>query len=137
MAAFSTSVSNQILNITLRNTPVVTPAGGFNASPVYVALFTTPTTAGGGGTEVADVNYLRQAVTFTDPSATPALSHNAADITFPAAAAPYTVTHCAIMTVGPGAGGVMIYQGPVAAPKSVGTGESFRMLATSLVCGLN
>jgi hypothetical protein len=128
MAALSDYLENALLNGTLRNiayTPVAT---------VYLALFTSPTTDAGGGTEVTGGSYSRQPVTFSAPSG--GTCANSVDVVFTTATASWgTVTHCAV--IDNNVGGNFLFHGPLASSKTVGSGDQFKVLATNLVCGLD
>jgi hypothetical protein len=136
MAAFSDYLEDTLLNHTLRNVayPVV--------PSVYVALFIsatsdTTTTGGTGQGEVntAGTGYARQGpVVFSAPSG--GQVSNTVDIVFPTALAGWgTVTHVAIFTAVSGL--QCLYHAPLATPKTVNTGDTFRFLAGQLIVGLN
>ncbi len=136
MSAFTNYLEDALLNHTLRNVAYTSPTN------VWVALFTTPTTEGGGGTEVAGGSYARiPAVVlagnfggFTAPSG--GACSNTNDIVFPTATAGWgTVTHAAIMDAS--VAGNMLYHGPLAASKTVNNGDTLRFLSGSFVVGLN
>lgn len=67
-------LSNSYINASMRATPYTSPAS------VYLALFTSSPTPGGGGTEVSAGGYTRQAVTWSVPSS--GVSANTTDIVF-------------------------------------------------------
>lgn len=117
MAALTTYLSDNLLDCAVRNVAYTPPAA------VYCALFTTPTNPAGGGTEVVGggSGYVRQAITFGTPAAAQAVSNTVA-ITFPMAVTGWgTITHAAVMD----GGGNMLFEGPIAAPKTIGAGETF------------
>lgn len=142
MAAFTDYLENALLNHVLRN-----PTGPAFARPasVWVALFNLATTdaltSGGiGQGEVSNsgTGYARQAVVFTDPTITPGQCANNADITFPTATAGWgTVTHIAIFDVSTYGSGNALFHGPLATPKTINTGDTFRFLTGQLIVGLD
>lgn len=97
--AFSTYLSNQVLDWLKATTFVAAPATS------YVALYTTAPGDDNSGTEVTGGSYARVAVTNSsgwsakaDDSGGRAVT-NAADVTFPAATGSWgTVTHVAILS---------------------------------------
>ena len=60
MSAITNYLANKLRDHTLANTAYTSP------TTVYLALFTTPTTSAGGGTEVTGGTYARQVITFDD-----------------------------------------------------------------------
>jgi hypothetical protein len=109
---------------------------GINYTPpttVYVALFTSPTTKDGGGSEVSGGGYARQPVTFGAPG--PGVDgrkvSNSAEILFPQATAPWgTITHVAIFDAA--TGGNMLYQGALEESRTVNTNDQLRFRAGDL-----
>jgi hypothetical protein len=99
----------------------------------YLALFTAdPTEAGTQTNEVSGGSYARQALTFnaaaTDGSnnTTKALSGN---VTFPTASAGWgTVTHIGILSAS--SAGTMRWSAPLAASKTIGSGDTFTLDAS-------
>jgi hypothetical protein len=104
MTDMTNYLENAFLNHMLRNVALSSPV------TVYLALFNTPTTDAGGGTEVSGVSYARQSVTFGAPS--DGITTNSVKITFPAAGAGGwgIVTHGAIFDAV--SSGNMLYHGP-------------------------
>ena len=137
MAAFSDFLETALLNHTLRNIAYAP------AAAVYVGLFTSATsdgttTGGAGQGEVSNVGtaYARQAVTFGVPAS--GQTSNTADIIFPTATSGWgTVTHCAIFDNATYGAGNCLYHGPLATPKTVNIGDTFRYLSAQLVIGLS
>lgn len=117
--SFTDQLEIDVLNHVYRNTAYASP------TTVYIALFTTATDDGGGGTEVSGGSYARQAITFGAPSPTPP-SHmisNTAKISFPQATANWgTVTHHAIFDAA--TGGTMLNQGAVDTPRAINTDDT-------------
>jgi hypothetical protein len=95
-------------------------------STVYVALFTTATTAAGGGTEVTGGSYSRKTVAFTFGSAGSGAASNTSNVDF-ANMPTCTVTHAALFDAS--TSGNMLLHGPLAASKSVTAGDTFRFPA--------
>lgn len=109
----TTYLKNEIYDHVLR--------GAAYASPptVYLALFTTATTDGGGGTEVTGGSYARQATAFGAP--TDGVGSNTAAETFTNMPA-VTVTHAALFDAV--SAGNMLMHGALLASKVVGAGDS-------------
>ena len=123
MAEFTDFMENKIIDHMLRNQSYTPP------STVYLALFTTPTTDAGGGTEVSGGSYARQAVTLS--AASGGASENSADITFPQATADWgTITHVALMDAL--TGGNMLMHTALDASKTVNNGDTFKINAGDL-----
>lgn len=128
MAAKTTYLETQLLNLVLRNIPFVPP------TTVYLGLFTVAPTAGGGGTEVSDPSYARQPIVFGAPSG--GVSSNTGVITFPVA----TVAQGTIVAVAyfdALSGGNMLYQGAVTLSKTVGIGDDVSFAIGVLTIGEN
>ena len=118
MAAMSDYLETQLLNHTLRNTAMASPA------TVYAGLFSTDPTDAGTGTEVA---VGRQAVAFDAP--TGGACANSADLNWtgmPAGA----VTHIGIFDAA--TEGNLLYHGPLAAAKTVNEGDTLTVYAGDL-----
>jgi len=100
------------LNAFFRNT-AYTPA-----ATVYLAMFTTATTDAGGGTEVSDSAYARQATTFAAPASPGGTMANSATVTYPAIAdSQITVTDWAIYDAA--TAGNQLAHGTLSAPKTL------------------
>lgn len=105
---------------------------------VYLALFTAAPTDAGGGTEVTTAGsaYARQQVpagSWAAPSGGSIVT--SADVNFPAATSAWgTITHIALFDAA--TGGNMIWYGPLAVAKAIGTGDIFRMAAGQLSASL-
>lgn len=116
MSAISDYLEARIINFWLRGTSYTPPAA------VYLALFTTPTTDAGGGTEVTGGSYARQAVTFSAPGASDGLTTNTGVLTYPGMPA------CTVLAGGVFdalTGGNMLVHGLFSAARIVGVGKSF------------
>lgn len=140
MAAFTNYLETALLNHVLR----VVGGGPAFARPasVHVALFISATTDGltSGGVgegEVANAGgYARQAVQFTVPAS--GQCSNTADITFPTASGGWgTVTHIAIFDNATYGTGNALFHAPLATPKTINTGDTFRFLINQLIVGLD
>ncbi len=133
MAAMSDYLEAAILNETLRNTNLAAIA-----TP-YVALYTASPTDADSGTEVVTAGpsaYTRQAATFGAPSG--GASTTTADITFPVATADWgTVTHIGIRDAATGSAGNLLYWGQLDTPKTISTGDQFKILAGNLTVTLD
>jgi len=123
MAEFTDFLEDKIIDHLLRNQSYSPP------SAIYLALFTTPTSDAGGGTEVSGGSYARQAVTLA--AASGGASSNSADITFPQATADWgTITHVALMDAL--TGGNMLMHTPLDASKTINNGDTFKINASDL-----
>lgn len=118
--AFSNYLETALLNHAFRNV-VYTPP-----TTVYVALFNTlPAGDGTGGTEVSGGSYARQAITFGAPTGgSPASTTSSALVQFPTATASWGTINGAGIYDAP-TGGNLLEMGPLATPKTVGTGDAF------------
>ena len=127
MAEMSNFLENALINATLRNTSYVSP------STVYVALHTADPTDAGTGAEVSGGSYAREAATFGAPSN--GVSITTADIEFNQATANFgTVTYIAIwdsLTTGN-----MLYYTQLDSPKTIETGDIFKISAGNLTVTL-
>ena len=115
MAAMTNYLANKIRDHVLRNTAYTSP------TTVYLALFTTPTTEAGGGTEVTGGSYARQAITFST-TANPGEVTQTALLTFPLMPS-CTITHIAIMDAS--TSGNMLMFGALPSSLSVVAGTPF------------
>lgn len=120
MAAMSDYLEAQLLNLLFRTQVAWKP------SAIYVALFTTPTSDDGGGTEVTGGSYARVQVTQADANwnapGVGGLIDNVNDITFPVPSADWgNVSHMAIMDAS--SSGNMLLHGALADTKSVNNGD--------------
>lgn len=118
----SGAVANDIINMTLRNTPRSVPGAW------YVALLTSYT-SDVSYNEVVDGGYARLAVNFSVPSG--GVTSNLSQLLFGAAVGPYTVTHMAIFDAV--SGGNMIARGPLPVPKAVLATQQFKFAVGGLV----
>lgn len=123
MAAMTDFLEEALLNHVLRNVTYTSP------TTVYFGLFTSATSDAGGGTEVVGGSYARQAAAFNAPvSSVAALASNT---TWPTATANWgTITHFAIFDAA--SGGNMLLHGPLAATRTINTGDTFRFLASNV-----
>lgn len=126
MSALSTYLQNQFLSASLRNVDYQ------GAATVYLALFTTATDAGSGGTEVSATGtaYVRQSIAFSAPVG--GVTSNSATVTFPTATASWgTVTHFAVYD-GTGGGANRLYYGAIGIAKTVDQGDLFTVPSAAL-----
>lgn len=114
MAAKSDYLENKILDHTLRVTAFAVPSG------LWVALYTTATDDGTGGTEVTGGSYARQPVSFS--AASGGATSNTAALNF-ANMPGVTVTHIGVMDAV--SAGNRLYHGPFASPQVVPAGSTF------------
>ena len=101
------------LDASLRATPYTGPA------TLFVALFTTATNDGGGGTEVLNAGaYARTTITFG--AAAVDVSANDLAVLFPKATGDWgNVTHVALMDSATHGAGQMQYHGPMVVPAEI------------------
>jgi len=117
----TTYFENAVLNSALNAMTFTAP------TTVYVALYTSSPTTGGGGTEVTGGSYARQVATFTSPSG--GSCSNSADITYPVATAGWgTVVAFSIMDAL--TGGNMIYFGSLTTPRLVNVSDQIKFPAS-------
>ena len=76
MAAMTEYLKDKLIRHVLTNTSYSSPA------TVYLALFTTPPTVGGGGTEVVGGSYARQSLSLTWGGSGTGNASNGSTITF-------------------------------------------------------
>jgi hypothetical protein len=102
---------------------------------VKLALFTAdPTDTGDLTNEITGGAYARQTVAFT--AAGGGSTSNDADVTFPQATADWgTVTHIGVMNAT--TGGTMLWHGQLTTPKTVGSGDTFKVPTGDLDISLN
>lgn len=127
MSDLSDYLETALLNAVLRNTTYTSPA------TVYLALFTSPTTDAGGGTEVSGGSYARQSVAFSAPadSSGSMQCSNSADVTFPIATANWgTVTHAALCDAS--SGGHYLWHGALSVSRTVNTNDQIKFEAGDL-----
>lgn len=124
MSQMSNYLENALINHTLRNTSMSSPA------TVYVSLHTANPDEDASGTEVAGNGYARQAATFAAPS--DGVSATSGDITFPTATggAWGTITHFGIWDAS--TVGNMLYYGTLAASKVVAEGDTVKFSSGNL-----
>lgn len=123
MSAISNYLENALINAVLRNTPYTSPA------TVYVALYTSDPTDADSGAEVSGGAYARQAVTFGAPSN--GATDNTAQINFPVPTADWgTVTHWGIKDAL--TGGNLLFHGPLAASRTIKSGDTVKINVNDL-----
>lgn len=126
MSALSDYLENQYLLWALTAQPVTRP------TQWYVALFSSPTDDGSGGTELSTGGYARAAVTF---NVTGSQALNSAELTFPSSADWPQITHVAVYDAV--TGGNRLYHGPLAAPRDPAINDTIRFAAGQLILGLD
>jgi len=123
VAEFTDYAENKILNL-MR-------AVAWTEFAAYVALFTSAPSDAGGGTEVTGGSYARELAGLSEATGSGGTTSNASDITFTTATASWgTVTHVALMDAV--TAGNMIMWSALDAPKAVGDGDTFKILAGEL-----
>ena len=139
MTALTNYIENQLIDFLFRGQPLAAPAN------VWVALFTVAPSPAGGGTEVSGGGYARVEVpcslaawagTQAPGSTTASIGFNGttsnnADLTFPVPTALWG-TVVAVGVFDAATAGNMLFQGPLAAPLTVNTGNVLRFPAGSL-----
>ena len=125
MASMTDFLANKLRDHALGITSWTSP------TDVYLALYTTATTAAGAGTEATGGSYARQVLSWdtTDPG----LAESDADVVFTNMPAG-TFTHGAIKDAS--TGGNMLFHGPLSASKTLGAGDSLRIPAGSITATL-
>lgn len=126
MSAMNDYLEVAFLNHFLRNVSTTAPAA------VYVGLFTAdPTDTGTGSTELTGNAYARQQATFAAPVSPGGTCTTSADMTFPQATGSWgTVSHFGIFDAS--SGGNMLFYGAWTTPKTIATGDVFKVSAGSL-----
>ena len=118
LTTMSNFLENAILDLVLRG--VAYPGG----NTIYAALFTSPTTDAGGGSEVSTIGtgYVRTQISTFDPPVAGQTS-NSTTVSFPTAAVNWgLITHFALFDSS--AGGNMLYHGPLTVPKLTNAGDT-------------
>ena len=104
------------------------------ATPFWLALFTTLPAEDGTGAEVAGGGYARQSVTFGAPAG--GLMSNAVAIEFPAATSDWgTATGWGLFDAE--SGGNLWWSGAVDIPKALYTGDIYRVNAGGLTLSMD
>lgn len=125
---------------TLRNALLDHALGGSDytrVGTVYIALYTAAPTSAGGGTEVSSSGtaYARQSLTNTGSSWTTSsagVKSNVTLIDFGTASANWgTIVAGTVMSAA--SGGYILYFGPLTTPKTINTGDGFRVPIGGLV----
>lgn len=126
--AMSNYLEDLLLNLVLRGGSYTPPA------TVYVALYTSDPTDGDTGTEVTGGGYARQPVTFTDASN--GQTSNTTDILFPVATSDWgTITHVGIRDAA--TGGNLLFRAALDQPKTILSGDQFKIPAGQLVISID
>lgn len=120
--SFSNSFETSVLTWAFTSSAVTRPTAW------HVALFTTAPGEAGGGTEVSGGSYARVSTSFTVSGN---LATNTAAIEWAAATASWgTITHVAVFDAS--TGGNMLAYATLAASKTIGSGDVFRIPANDL-----
>jgi len=120
------SVENAVLNCYFNQTNITAPTA------IWIGLFTAAPSDTGGGTEVSKADYDRVDITASFPTAsgTGTLSNNA-DIAFVEAEDDWgVVTHIGIFTAS--TSGTLLWWGILTDPKTINTGDTFKILSGDL-----
>jgi hypothetical protein len=121
MSVLTDFLADALRDHVLRNTPYTAP------TDVYLALFISPTTKAGGGTEVTGGSYSRISISFAAPST--GLAEQDTPITFndmPGS----TVTHIALMDAS--SGGNMMIIGRMREARTVSAGQPMVFAAADI-----
>ena len=124
MASKSYYLSTSLLDYLLRGVAFSAPAG------IYVGLFTTSPTPGGGGVEVSGGGYVRQAATWTPTIS--GTSSNAGTVTFSPATFPWG-TVVAFGLFDAALGGNLLYFAPMNVPRNIQLNDQIMYPAGQLV----
>lgn len=127
--SFSDFLENELLDHVFGNASYAAPA------TLYLALYTVaPDDAGAGGTEVTGGAYARKAVTNNAtnfPAAVAGAKANGVDLDWPEATASWgTIVHVGILDAA--SAGNYLGGGALAANKTIGAGDTFRIKAGDL-----
>lgn len=93
------------------------------SATVYLGLNTVAGTDSSAGTECADTNYARQAIAWSAVSGSPKSTTNSGTVTFPAAAAGYTVVQEVVWDA-PSGGNRLYYKSVTSQAVAVGNSYS-------------
>jgi hypothetical protein len=140
MAAMSDFLENKLVDHLLRGTSYTAP------TTLYVALYTSPTTDAGGGTEITigTNNYARASVVSSGSAwantqasgtgvstGTGGVTSNSSAITFPVPSGSWgTVTNFGILSLA--TGGDLLFHGALTVSQTVNTGNTVSFAAGSL-----
>ena len=121
MAAYTSYLQGQILNLIFNNT-------AYSAPSTYVALFSDTASPPASEISTSGTAYARQSSAgWTISGGT---ASNTATIAFPAATAGYTIQSVAVMDNI--SGGNMLFYGTLVAPQTLGIGDIFEFTANQL-----
>jgi len=115
MAAMTEYLKDKLIQHVLCHVAYTSP------TTVYLALYTTPPTVGGGGTEVTGGSYVRKALTLTWGGAGTGSASNGSAVSFTGMPA-CTVVGGAVLDAS--SGGNMLLFTPATTPRSVTAGQS-------------
>ncbi len=131
--AFGTSVRSGLLDLAFAGLSYARP------STVYAALYTSPPSASGGGTEVATGSYARVAIPNNGsnfPSASSGSKSNGTQFTFPTATSAWgTVTDAALLDSSSG-GNILLF-GSLTTSRTIASGNTFRFAASAFTPSLD
>ena len=128
MAAMTDYLRNKLMNHVTKNIAYTPP------SSLWLALFTTPADASGGGTEVTGGGYARRPIPFTTPMG--GSGYNSADVFFPTATAPWnSIVSIAIFDAN--MAGNMLFYGKVTVPEFVNTGNTYVVEQNDILLTMN
>jgi hypothetical protein len=126
VSALSDYLENQMMQWALTPNAVTRPTQWF------VALFTSPTDDGSGGTELSGGGYARVQATW---NVTNNQGVNTAELAFPSSVDWPQITHVAVYDAA--TGGNRHWHGPLAAPRDPSNGDTIRFAAGQLVLQLD
>jgi len=128
MSALSDYLENELLDHVIGAAAYSAPA------TLYLAAFTAAPTDAGGGTEASGGSYARASVgnNLTNwPAASGGTKSNAIAIAWPEATASWgTITHLGVFDAA--SGGNLLWHGPLAAAKAIGSGDTLSIAAGDL-----
>ena len=136
MSQISDYLEQKLLEHIFLNSALPVPAN------VYVSLHTAALLDDSSGTEVSGGSYARVAVstsggwTAVVTNGSAKKTDNASPVLFPTASGSWgSITHFGIWDTG--AGGNLLFRGTLAAPKTVGIGDTLRFQANQLTVNLD
>lgn len=127
------SISDYLENVLLNLSFGAVAWPGGRPATHYIALYTSPPSDSGGGTQVSGGGYARKSVSAngTNYGVTAMVASNNLDISFTAATAAWgTVTHFGIFDAA--SGGNLLFWAPLAAEKTVAIGDTITIAAGAM-----
>lgn len=104
---------------------LVTEGSATRPTAWYVALYTSPPSDSGGGTEVSGFNYSRQAVTFAEATTPDGTTSNTNTVNFTASGGSFgTITHLGVFDAV--SSGNLLWHGALTASKLINDGDTLQ-----------